>query len=307
MRSRTAEESRIHNAVGPSSRIGTVMVRNMGSQFDDAATWWKGERTWHAIASGISADALLGLSLHMEREGPYLRKECPLPPWEDFASILGGASRQLAEVAVLHGPSACLPAIALYTPHVSEAIMQADSRYAAGSENWSLTKLSFLTFLQELRCFGQALPLDAEGAEARWLERLLAIRPRMEEADRFEAGFICILQGRTDLVRRFVRGGPLPRRLRPGQLFGRDIAALVRYLAVAVETQAGMDAIAPAWDDFLVQFPYLHTYRPVILNWYHLLLCGTIVLSVVGRRPRGTVADEVHNLVLRLAGAENGT
>lgn len=236
-----------------------------------------------------------------------MRKERSLPPWEDFASILGGACGPLAEVAVLHGPAACLPAIALYSPHIAEAITDADARYAAAPEKWSLARLSFLTFVQELRCCGQALPPEADGLGPRWLERLLAIRLRMEERDRLKAGFTCILQGRTDLVRRYVRGGPLPRRLRPGQRFGRDMTALVRYLAVAAETQAEAEAIAPAWEEFLSQFPYLYTHRPVIVNWPHLLLCGAIVLSVVGRQPVGAVAEDVHSLVLRLAGAEGST
>lgn len=271
-----------------------------------AETWWTGTRDWPGLVAGQREQGLRIALSDGVRDQPYLSGAVALPPWDSRASTIGSVSPWFACAALLQGPLACAPALTMYAPHLDRAIDEAEAAYASEPQHWGTVKYSLLSFLNVLRCCGWPLPPTAQSLSlgVRWLERTLPLRRRMTEENRLEAAFAAVGSRETGLAARFVGGGALPKRLRPGQTFGREVGAFVRYLAVAVEAGAPADAIQPAWLDFLGQFPHLYTLRNSPIHWQHLLWGGYIVRSVIGQCPAETVAADLHAFILRLAASE---
>jgi hypothetical protein len=252
----------------------------------------------HLIEGSYPTLVLDNLNSTIAREKPYLTGERTLQSWNSLAGIIGGASAWLAGVGVLHGAAACQDAIAVFAPHIGRAIREAESEFAAIPQEWGLVKYSLLTSINLVKCCGGKVPAEAEGLEGRWLVRQLQQRRNMSHRDRLEAALAAVGSRETQLVPSFLGGGALPSRLRQRQSFGRNVTKFVRYLAVVVASGADVEAIEPAWLEFVDEYPYLYSIQDGPVHWYHLVWSGYIVLSLIGSHPAERVMDDLHALVL---------
>lgn len=94
--------------------------------------------------------------------------------------------------------------------------------------------------------------------------------------------------------------GPFP--LIPHQRFGFNQQGFLHHLAGAIERGGTFEDIAPAWEEYLINFPTLSQSRSVHLNT--LLWVARCVFHRIAGHPLGETAARLHDAIWRLAGLE---
>ncbi|HEX8492152.1 MAG TPA: hypothetical protein VF658_04870 [Pyrinomonadaceae bacterium] len=210
-----------------------------------------------------------------------------------IASNFGGFAEVLARAAILRGSEACLPAIKAIRPFLPKAIKEIESRLDARRAALAVHVLSYVNTVQ---CCGGKLPAEAKEVENRLPPRLARKADELYESRQRTMAFACLALGKTSLIDTFIVSNR-PQTIEPGKTFGPNMPALIGYLAVALEQQAGPEVIEAAWLNFLEEYPMEQATET--LSWSDLMWCARAVLVQFKRQPLETVADTLHQLVTR--------
>lgn len=206
---------------------------------------------------------------------------------------LGGFDSSVAALALLSGPKAASPLLALPLPHLPRIISQLTDDALRGSGK--LPALYTLSYLDVARCCGVELPGDATSLEERWLPLLATVKAKFSDREVHTLALAACAGGTTTLAREFADLPASKTPFAPGESFGFNVPAFVDYLALALDGGHPYEDVEPAWLDFVHNFPYKLDTQ--VLGWPALMWAARAVYSAIGGLPEGEVADELHRLI----------
>lgn len=152
-----------------------------------------------------------------------------------------------------------------------------------------------------LECVGCPLAAGTHDIFRDWLARMTLEREDPDAYHLWSAGFAALALDERPTYRRLAaRVGDATLALTPGQTFGLNMQALLGHLAAAVENQAPLAAVTPAWEELLANYSLLYDARAMRLGT--LLWAARVVHHRIAGTPLGEVAQRLHDDIYRVAG-----
>jgi hypothetical protein len=204
---------------------------------------------------------------------------------------LAGFSDALAAVTVLGGSAKTRP----YVDQVSRLVARLNRRLERSSTNINVrSTVDLLVVVAESEAIGSMLPAPKFEVEDKFTD--FVVSKQLSKHDKLAVALLALDLDRLDDVRGLF-GKVVP--ARPDTPPSADPVDLVKTLTVALKSESGKTAVAPAWDAFLRAFPALLAADAA--EWQHILLAGRIVLHKLEGLPVDQVADAIHRRVVALA------
>jgi hypothetical protein len=217
--------------------------------------------------------------------------ESMAPTDRSIGTDFGEPAEVLAELAVVLGPDECKDEFARFAPFVPAAMKEV----AGDVVKRQVNAIEFMRYLNVAACCDVELQ-DSSQVEARLLPQFKIRwgRAALGEERELTVAFAALAAGAIDLVPIYADGGPLAATIQPGEKFGFNVQAFIRYLATASAQKARAQDVRPAWLDFFASFPL--KLAAGTLEWVHLLYAARSYYVHFENRPVAMVANAVHRL-----------
>jgi hypothetical protein len=253
------------------------------------------------VATAVT-DLQLVVTMHLDR----VRRMVTRP--DVVRGELGALAIVLSRAAVLIGPEPTLPAIAAlmeFLPTGRDSVLGEDKGYRADATEQLLRYVNIA-----LAC-GRQLPGELASIEAELISAVVPGGRRLPIDVALHLAFASLAIGRADWAREFL-DERAPSDFKPSARFRNDIIGFLLYVASVLETGETETAVAPAWLQFVDDFPIRLAARYV--GWQDLLWAARAVHNLdTGRQEPAAqpLYDLVWNNYGRPAGlespAENGS
>ena len=207
-----------------------------------------------------------------------------------LAGAFAGADNVLARAILCCGSAAARPLVSLMDPLVPNALAALDSFEREHSQ----AAKRIQSFALLVQCTGVLRP---EGSDSTPLKPLLPARAELSARQQRSAALLALAMHDTATARAFIDAEPAAY-AEPVLGFEFNLYALVGYLADALDKQRPADWIAPAWLEYIEEFP-LHLAADAA-EWPDLFYFARIVAYLSGDRV-GAIADDLHARVQLLA------
>jgi hypothetical protein len=161
--------------------------------------------------------------------------------------------------------------------------------------------LSAFDIANALECAGCSVPPEVTAGMGEWLPRVKHTEEDVKY--RWKTGFIALaldVRAAYYPIAGYNLDGAIP--FTAGQTFELNLQGLLGHLAGAVESDATVGDVLPAWQDLLRVFFTMLPAR--MIDPGTLLWIGRIVHHRIGGRPLGEVADEVRADLRRAVGLD---
>lgn len=160
--------------------------------------------------------------------------------------------------------------------------------------------LELLDLGNALQCAGCALADATLDVFRDWLGRMQLTRDDPNMFEVWSAGFAALALDERDTYRTIAaRAGEAKLAFTPGETFGFNMQALLGHLAAAVENDASLADVTPAWQELLGNYGTLYdgaSVRPGMLLW-----AARVVHHRIAGAPIGEVALRLHDDIRQLA------
>jgi len=237
--------------------------------------------SWSALAHNHRAARDDDLTLYVDELAPHIAEASGFDLWRGFV----GVEDALAEFAVLSDAVRLLNA---FGEAVQRAVRVAER--AVIDPEQAAPAVSLLHILNVAACMGRCEDGDADAGRARdWLTAVAGVRSGIGESTRREAAFAALGFGLPHLAVELLDAPDLPDRVEPGRPVGPALGDFVWYVAAAQRCGLDRDAVAPAWRDFVTDFPM--KLEVGTASWPGLVAAGRAVHAVLGGEPVGTVVN----------------
>ena len=114
------------------------------------------------------------------------------------------------------------------------------------------------------------------------------------------AAFSAIVLRQNALVSELT-GEPMPRKVKPKQVFKIDTPGFLAYLAAASETKSGWDTVEPSWLSYLAHFPMKRA--AAAAEWPQLYAAARASMGYCAQWETGSIALAVHKQIMQMIGA----
>ena len=223
-----------------------------------------------------------------------LRRSCAAAQGDLTGSIelqTAGFGEDLARMAVLIGSDHSRQ----YVEPMRRMVALLNQLVELGPNNIDdSSTVELLVLVAESEALGSALPSPKLDVEDKFTD--FVVSRELDKGDKLAVALLALDLGRFDDVRGlFGKIAPA----KPDAPPSADPVDLVKTLTVALKSESGKKAVAPAWDAFLRAFPALLGAEAA--EWRHILLAGRIVLHKLEGLPIDQVADAIHRRVVALA------
>lgn len=217
-----------------------------------------------------------------------------------YASTLLGVSSIIAQAILIKGPVYTLEHVKPLVPVYQKALEELKGMVTNDTRAQVVSIVAMKNALECCGLTGADLVTESESEVAqqisRWVARISRFSKNLSDWEARTVALAAIETGDTEHVPTLVGGGRLPKSFMPGETFQFNTQGLIRYLAVASNTNQTLESVMPAVNDFVDSFPY--KLAAGALDWDELLYAGRIAISVIGREPLPVVAEAMNAIIV---------
>ncbi|XXY17225.1 hypothetical protein WME88_54235 [Sorangium sp. So ce216] len=211
-----------------------------------------------------------------------------------FEDLLFGLSDRAARALLLGGPDACREPLARAAAPVADVV---DYLGPSPGEHAALLAKEAASFARVAECAGVAI---ASPPVAGWLDMLGKAACELPEI-RTTVTLLALGEGRFELARKLVRDRPPPS-LDPGAPLAPGQRQLLLDLIDAAEAKAASPELLARWE-LTVRDYHAAPVSPSSFRMSDLFLVARVLHANVEGVPPGGIAQRLHELVRKLAGA----
>ena len=208
----------------------------------------------------------------------------------ELAQSFGGPTLTMGQGVILLGPDFCDSALADWLAYLPNAIKCITDDLSSNT----VTGYHLLTFLNIAQCSGCTLPKVTIDLEKTWLPLMAQQSDRLNRTEQQSLALLSVAAQLPSLVPQFLSSNCTDPFI-PGKIFEFNVPGFIQYLDAAITQDATFDDVAPAWQNFLLAFPYILSALRV--QWHDLLFVGK-VLAQIQHSPVELVAKNIHQQIM---------
>lgn len=213
------------------------------------------------------------------------------------------ASRGTSRLAALVAPQKLAVVAPTLASIVDAVVAELASKFSTDA-TVTVNALGPMELGNDVECVGAPLAAATRETIIGWIPRMDVKRDAEWASWFWTTGFLALGLGDQRIYRRFTgvpHDAPIP--FQPGQTFGFNLQGLAAHLAGAIETRASIEAVMPAFEEFLCNLESLHIASRSAEESTALAI-ARVVYHRIGGIPLAKVAEHLRDKLAALAEAE---